>query len=52
MLPNGSEFYEKGNTSAFGCYAADFSELARPCTSTRGYTYPPEPLTVTSIEKW
>lgn len=52
VLPNGSEFYEKGNDSSFGYYAGDFSGIARPCTTSGGYTTTPEALTVTSVVKW
>lgn len=51
-LPGGSVFYVKGNSSTYGYYKADFSQLQRPCTSDAGFIGTPAPLTVTSVVKW
>lgn len=51
-LPDGSVFYEKGNNSTWGYYKADFSQVARPCTSTAGFIGTPTSLAVTSVVKW
>ncbi|ATB46614.1 hypothetical protein MYMAC_002219 [Corallococcus macrosporus DSM 14697] len=53
VLPNGHEFYEKGNNSTWGYYAASLLDIAdRPCTSDGNFVGPMYPLSVTSIEKW
>ncbi|WP_164000333.1 hypothetical protein [Pyxidicoccus caerfyrddinensis] len=53
VLPNGTEFYEKGNGSTWGYYAANLSDVTqRPCTSDGNFVGPTYPLTVTSVEKW
>lgn len=52
VLPDGSEFYEKGNTSTFGYYAASFANVPRPCVSTSGFIGTPQALNVVSVEKW
>lgn len=51
-LPDGSVFYEKGNSSTYGYYLADFSQLPRPCVSDSSFIGTPQPLTVTTVEKW
>lgn len=52
VLPNGSEFYEKGNPSTWGYYAANFASLPGPCVSDSNFIGTPQPLTVTSVVKW
>ncbi|WAM28694.1 hypothetical protein [Myxococcus sp. NMCA1] len=53
VLPNGHEFYEKGNGSTWGYYAASLLDITeRPCTSDGNFVGPYYPLSVTSIEKW
>ena len=53
VLPNGHEFYEKGNGSTWGYYAASLLDITeRPCTSDGNFVGPFYPLSVTSIEKW
>lgn len=52
VLPDGSEFYEKGNNSTYGYYKSVFSQLERPCTSDAGFIGTPAPLAVTSVVKW
>ncbi len=52
VLPDGSEFYEKGNTSTYGHYAASFANVPRPCVSSAGFIGTPQALTVTTVEKW
>lgn len=52
VLPDGSEFYEKGNGSTYGYYAADFSQVPMPCTTTSGtFIGTPTPLTITTVVK-
>lgn len=52
VLPNGYEFYEKGNGSTWGYYSASLSEVPRPCTSDSSFIGDPWPLPVISVEKW
>jgi len=52
VLPDGSEFYEKGNGSTWGYYAGDISQLPAPCVSDSNFIGDPQPLPVSSIEKW
>jgi hypothetical protein len=52
VLPDGSEFYEKGNGSTYGYYSADFSQVAMPCTNTSGqFIGTPTPLPITTVVK-
>lgn len=51
-LPDGSVFYEKGNTSALGSYKADFSGVPNACTSTGDFNTALQPVPVTSVVKW
>ncbi|AKQ64700.1 hypothetical protein A176_001612 [Myxococcus hansupus] len=52
VLPDGHEFYEKGNDSTYGYYAADFSQVPMPCTQTAGtFIGNPTPLTITTVVK-
>ncbi|MFP2957833.1 hypothetical protein ACLEPN_08380 [Myxococcus sp. 1LA] len=53
VLPNGHEFYEKGNNSTWGYYAASLASVGeRPCTSDGNFVGPMYPLSVPSIVKW
>jgi hypothetical protein len=52
VLPNGTEFYEKGNASTWGYYAADVSQMPAPCVSDSNFIGTPQALTVTSVVKW
>ncbi|AKQ67896.1 hypothetical protein A176_004808 [Myxococcus hansupus] len=53
VLPNGHVFYEKGNHSTWGYYAANLNTVGEiPCTSDGNFVGPTYPLTVTSVEKW
>jgi hypothetical protein len=52
VLPNGTEFYEKGNGSTWGYYAADVNNMPAPCVSDSNFIGTPQPLTITSIVKW
>lgn len=52
VLPDGSEFYEKGNDSTWGYYDANFSQLPRPCVSDSNFIGTPQALVVNSIVKW
>jgi len=52
-LPNGFTFYEKGNGSTWGYYAAGLSAVQeRPCVNDSNFIGTPTPLVVTSVEKW
>jgi hypothetical protein len=51
-LPDGSVFYEKGNTSTWGYYAGDFSHVSNACTSTGTFNTELASIPVTSVEKW
>jgi hypothetical protein len=52
VLPDGHEFYEKGNGSTYGYYAADFSQVPMPCTTTAGtFVGNATPLTITTVVK-
>ncbi|WP_164016469.1 hypothetical protein [Pyxidicoccus trucidator] len=53
VLPNGYEFYEKGNGSTWGYYTANLSQIQEsPCASSPNFPSTPTSLTVTSVEKW
>jgi hypothetical protein len=52
VLPDGHTFYEKGNDSIYGYYAADFSQVPMPCTNTSGaFIGTPTPLAITTVVK-
>ncbi|AGC41772.1 hypothetical protein MYSTI_00421 [Myxococcus stipitatus DSM 14675] len=52
VLPDGHEFYEKGNGSTYGYYAADFSQVPMPCTTTAGtFVGTPTSLNITTVVK-
>ncbi|MCE9671665.1 hypothetical protein LY474_28045 [Myxococcus stipitatus] len=52
VLPDGHEFYEKGNGSTYGYYAANFSQVPMPCTNTAGtFIGTPTPLIITTVVK-
>ena len=52
-LPNGYVFYEKGNGSTWGFYAASLSAVQnRPCVNDGQFIGTPTPLVVTSVERW
>ena len=53
VYPDGAgEYYEKGNSSTYGYYAANFSQLERPCTSDGNFIGTPTSLPITSVVKW
>jgi hypothetical protein len=52
VYADGSEFWDKGNTSTWGYYDANFSQVQRPCTSSAGFIGTPTSLVVNSIVKW
>lgn len=53
VLPNGTEFYEKGNGSTYGYYSANLLDItSRPCTSDGSFIGAPFALGITSVEQW
>ncbi|MFP2933701.1 hypothetical protein ACLESO_52905 [Pyxidicoccus sp. 3LG] len=51
VLPDGHEFYEKGNGSTYGYYAADFSQVPMPCSNDGSFSGTPTALTITTVVK-
>ncbi|NMO13953.1 hypothetical protein HPC49_08845 [Pyxidicoccus fallax] len=52
VLPDGNVFYEKGNSSTYGYYSADFSHVPMPCTNVTGqFIGTPTPLAITTVVK-
>lgn len=51
VLPDGTEFYEKGNGSTYGYYAANFSALPVPCVNDGQFIGTPQPLAITTVVK-
>lgn len=51
VLPDGNVFYEKGNDSTYGYYAADFSAIPVPCVNDGQFIGTPQPLTITTVVK-
>jgi hypothetical protein len=52
VLPDGNVFYEKGNGSTYGYYAANFSALPVACTSDGSMVGTLQPLAITTVVKW
>ena len=52
VLPDGHEFYEKGNASTWGFYDANFSQVPSQCSKTNDYVGVPTPLTITDVVRW
>lgn len=52
VLPNGHEFYEKGNNSTWGFYDANFSQVTSKCSEDGNPVGVPTPLAITTIERW
>ena len=52
VLPNGHEFYEKGNDSTWGFYDANFSQVSSQCSSTNDFVGVPTPLAITTVVRW
>lgn len=51
VLPDGTEFYEKGNGSTYGYYAADFTAVPVPCVNDGQFIGTPQPLAITTVVK-
>ena len=49
VLPDGNVFYEKGNGSTYGYYAANFSGIPVPCVNDGKFIGNPQPLPITTV---